>query len=96
MPQAVAGGMLMLALLPMPFGYYTLLRVVVCAAAIHGAGLARRRDLDGWLWTMLVLAALFNPIWPVHLGRSVWFVLDGVSIALFCAFLWATRTADPV
>jgi hypothetical protein len=83
--------MLVVALAPMPYGYYTLLRVVVCAAAIHGALLARTRALGNWAWTLLVLAALFNPVWPVHLGRSVWFAVDAVSAVLFAVFAWLTR-----
>jgi hypothetical protein len=33
-----------------------------------------------WLWIFAVLAALFNPIFPAPLDRSLWIVADWFSI----------------
>jgi hypothetical protein len=66
-----------------PYGYYIMLRWVVCGAAIAFV-------VCGWSlherWAVLVfapLAALFNPIVPVHLSRQIWRPIDVVAAVTF-------------
>jgi hypothetical protein len=73
--------MLFLALADLPYGYYTLLRILVCAVGAYGAYLAYSAGRHGWTWTFGAIAVLFNPIIPVYLGREVWAPIDvGVGI----------------
>jgi hypothetical protein len=79
-------GMLLLAVLPLPYGYYTLLRLVVCLASlIHAA--------FGWQYLKPVafisgfLAILFNPLIPIHLDKEVWLVID-IAAAIYQFIVW--------
>ena len=75
--------MLLLALADWPYGYYQLLRVVVCAVAVWGATLAHRMEKPGWTWLLGVLAVIFNPVFPVHLEREIWSIIDlGAAVVL--------------
>lgn len=72
-----------MALLPMPYGYYTLLRFMVCSAAGYLALRHHRiRGLDYWVVCFGVMAVLFNPFVKVNLGREIWVIVD-----LLCAVL---------
>src|SRR4029450_9918914 len=82
-PGVVTAAMLLLALGPWPYGYYTLLRLVACATA---AGFAFHGYAGGrmWaVWTFGFVALLFNPIVPVHLSRSAWRPINVVAAVLF-------------
>ncbi len=66
-----------------PYGYYTLLRVVVCAVAIFVAvqGYFWKRFWATWLFGFV--AVLFNPLVPVHLSRQIWQPVDLAAGAAF-------------
>ena len=72
----VAAGMLLLSLLPMPYGYYQLLRLAITAAALIGAFRAYQLTQQGWAIGLGVVALLFNPVFPVYLSRGMWAVVD--------------------
>jgi hypothetical protein len=76
-PQTVAGVMLLWALYPEnPYGYYVLLRWIVCPCFAFAAVQAFGQDKTNWVWILGVTAAIFNPLIPVHLSRELWAVLD--------------------
>lgn len=83
----IASAFLFIALVPdLPYGYFQILRWVVCGASCLGAFMAMEKDSKGWLWTMVGMAILFNPILPIRLGRETWQVLDLVGgIVFLCA-----------
>ncbi len=79
--------------LPLPYGYYMFVRVVVCVtsgllawATYHGA--ARYR-----LWVILLgaIALLFNPIAPAHMGKQAWVVTDLAAAAMLVLHLVYVR-----
>lgn len=59
---------------------YQLSRWGVCAAAVFGAVTLAGKP---WQWPLWALAVLFNPIAPIHFGRDVWQILDGVAALVF-------------
>lgn len=73
------------AVAPLPYGYYTLLRLVVAlgegflAWQVYQA----KRAANAGVMTFGLLALLFNPIVPVHLTREIWFFIDLGAAALF-------------
>jgi len=77
--------MLLGALGAWPYGYFTLLRWVVCAAAVFVAIQAYGWKRATWVWAFGLVAALFNPLAPVHLSREVWRPVDLATAALFVA-----------
>lgn len=65
------------------YGYYTLLRFVVCGVSAYGAYFAVELGKNGWAWTLGIIAILFNPLIPIHLDKDTWAVIDsGVAIVL--------------
>lgn len=72
-------------LFDMPFGYYTLLRVVLCLASAVGVAAARKRADPLWSWVYAALAVIYNPIFPLKLGsKSLWIGLNVLTLI----FVW--------
>ena len=65
-----------MALLPNPYGYYRLLRVVVCGVSIYLSLKAIEAKRRGLLVVLLTIAVLFNPVLPIYVDRETWEVLD--------------------
>lgn len=86
----VAAIMSAVALFPLPYGYYMLLRVVVCGAGIYCGvlGYSSNREISVALF---VVAAIFNPVFPVHLFRELWALLNLAAVALFGYYAWRVR-----
>ena len=80
--RIVASALLIWALSEHPYDYYTLLRFVVCGATAYGTYLAVRFRKIAWAWIFGVVAVLFNPIFPIHLERSTWAIIDVVIAVL--------------
>mgnify|MGYP000846523480 FL=1 len=81
---------LLICLLPLPYGYYTLVRF---AAMIVFGCMAFNFYREGKL-PLCVLAAslalLFQPIFKVALGRTMWNAVD-VLVAVALIVLWYTH-----
>ena len=84
--------LLILALLPFPYGYYVLLRLVVCgtAALLSYDEYRLRGRVSGWTMVLAGVALLFNPLIPVHLTREIWAPID-LGTALLVIFHWRRR-----
>ena len=78
---------LFVGVLPLPIGYYTLLRLVVTAAAAYIAYDTFQNDKQsGWIWVFGFVAILFNPLIPIYLDKEIWMVIDFVVAILFIAY----------
>jgi hypothetical protein len=77
----IAVFLLLVALLAMPFGYYTFLRITVTAISIYGAYCAWYLSLEKWAVIWGLVAILFNPLFPVYFTRQVWLFLDASAAA---------------
>lgn len=95
-PRLVAmavAAMSIIALLPLPYAYYMLLRVVVFGAAIYCGllGYKSNRELS---IALFVAAAVFNPLIPVHLFREAWAFLNLATAGLFGYYAWKIKPRD--
>lgn len=77
----VASAFLFIALANgLPYGYFTLLRFIVCAITAYLAYLAYEENNESfWVWIFGFIAVLFNPIFLIHLNREVWFPIDLIT-----------------
>lgn len=82
-PSLVAGTMLVGALTDWPYGYYQLLRLVVCGGAVCVAHSAFTWKKIWAVWLFGIIALLFNPLIPIHLSRELWKPIDVVCAILF-------------
>lgn len=81
----VAAVMLLLAMATLPYGYYQILRWVVCAASAYIAYTAYACGKVWATWVFGFVAILFNPILPIHLTKEIW-----RPINFICAVLYAS------
>jgi hypothetical protein len=65
-----------------PYGFYTLLRWICCAAFAYSAFAAHEKNRVPWVWIFGMLAMLFNPIVPLHFQRDTWQMIDWVTIGV--------------
>lgn len=74
--KLILAGLLFLCLLDMPYGYFQLVRFVSMAVFVYLAYDANTRDENGLVFVYIALALLFQPFFKVHLGRTLWNVVD--------------------
>jgi len=81
----IASGFLFVALFDgLPYGYFTLLRFVVCAVGAYIAYKTYEKDNESLLvWLFGGIAILFNPIIPIYFTREVWWVIDLIVGGVF-------------
>jgi uncharacterized membrane protein YesL len=87
--------MLLLALFSgWPYGYYTLLRLVVFVTSCLIAIAAYRMQQQGWVVGIGIIALLFNPFIPVHLDKSTWRILDFIVAFIFAILLFRIKAKE--
>jgi len=76
-----------------PYGFYQLMRVVVCVSSVYLLFESKRIGKSFWSWTMGGIALLFNPIIPVHMRRSDWQPIDFLTamVVLVSAYFLKRR-----
>ena len=74
--------MLFIALEDNPYGYYQILRWVVCGVAGYSAYLAHINNRIAWTWIFGITAILYNPISTIHLARDTWKVLNAITVVV--------------
>lgn len=79
-----------------PYAYYEVLRVATCAVAAFGVWWAAREEAGGWVWLLVTIGVIFNPLIPVRLGRAAWIVIDlGTAVVLLVSLLALPRRRTP-
>jgi len=79
MPKAVifiAAGMLFVGVLPLPYGYYMLLRFVACGVFAWAAFITYEKNEEVLPWVFGILAIVFNPLIKIHFPKELWAVVD--------------------
>jgi len=78
-------GILLLIAIPswLPYGFYTFLRLIICAASLYIAYTFYKSKLNGWMLVFGSIALLFNPIIPIYLNKKSWIVIDFTGMILF-------------
>lgn len=87
----IVAAMLLLAVAPLPYGYYTLLRIVVTGALAWGAFVAYFDSRLVLPWVLGLGALLFNPFIPVHLDKEIWMVIDPLTAVAVLITWWVLR-----
>lgn len=78
----IMAGMLFIGAAPLPYGYYTLLRLLACGFFIWAAIINHQEQGKVLPWVFGFLAVLFNPIIKIYLPKEFWMVID-ISAAIF-------------
>lgn len=79
----VLGLLLFIAIFPLPYGYYTFLRLIVFVFSLFLAYQLREKNCSNWIIFLIFMAILFNPLIPVYLSKEIWVLIDLFSATLF-------------
>ena len=82
----IATVLFLIGLARMPYGYYTFLRLAVCAMAVYNAVLYVKssRRVNPAVVVFGVLALFYNPIIPVWLGdKGIWTIVNAITAIIF-------------
>jgi len=95
-PSAIASALLLVALLPIrQYGYFVLLRWVVCAASVWLCITAYGKGRQWLLFIGIPLAILFNPLVPIPLRRQTWQPIDLIAAVVLFGFSWFAWAKQP-
>ncbi len=83
----IPAAVLFIGIFPMPIVYYTLLKLVVTAAAAYATYEAFQMDEEsGWMDIWVIGAVLFNPFAPFYFIKAMWMIIDFATAILFIVF----------
>ena len=78
---------LLICLFDMPYGYYQLVRFVAMIVFGVNTFVYVAKEDSRLMITMGALAILFQPLFPITLGKMIWNIVD-VIVAIFLLYLW--------
>lgn len=91
-PFLLVSGLLVTALLPLPYGYYSLLRVAVIACCWYGITSAPQYSNHYFRWALFIpLMWLFG---VAELPREQWAPIDLAVAVVFCVIAGVYRISD--
>ncbi|MGK2849102.1 MAG: DUF6804 family protein [Minisyncoccota bacterium] len=77
----------------LPYGYFTLLRFIVCIVGVYLAYKIYEDNKKSLLvWVFGFIAILFNPIIVIQLQREQWWVIDLVVGIFFVLSIFLVKT----
>ena len=77
-----------------PYGFYTLLRWIVCATAAYTAYICTTMKRIPWAWVLAVIALLFNPFIPPRIERATWIYIDVATGIILLASIFVVRESS--
>jgi hypothetical protein len=78
-----------------PYSFYTLLRWICCPVFAYSAFTAHEKNRVLWVWIFGVLAALYNPIFRVHLDRTTWVGVNCFTVGVIAVAGIAFKKSAP-
>ncbi len=77
--------MLIIGAAPLPYGYYTLMKLVACCVYAWGVVVAYKNQFGILPWLCAIGVITFNPLIPIYMPREAWMFID-ISAGLFLFF----------
>lgn len=90
----ILAAMLLLCLAPMPYGYFNLVRFVMMVACGWMAYQYYQRNKTVATWVFGILAMLFQPMYKIALGRTVWNIVDVIVAIFFIVMFFFERKRE--
>lgn len=75
----VVAGVMVMAILPLPYGFYSLIRLIatITFGILSYCSWRKGYQILPWLYGLGLL--LFNPVFPIYLDKEIWIGLDVLS-----------------
>jgi len=93
-PAVIIAFLLLIAVLPLPYGYYIFLRWITCGMAIFTAYIAYQWEAKWAVWVFVPIAILFNPVVPIHLDKETWVIIDIIVAIIFLVSMFKVRVKE--
>jgi hypothetical protein len=74
---------LILSIFNMPYGYYTLLRLIVTVGSVAYCVQFLEKKNMNMVYLFGFIAILFNPLIPVYLNKETWLIIDLIVGGIF-------------
>lgn len=88
----IAAVLLFIALLNLPIGFYTFMRIGVTIVSILLIKQEIGKGINTWVILFGIITITFNPILPIYLGsKSSWIPIDAISGIIFLAYLFTNK-----
>lgn len=88
----ITAAIVAIAVLPLPYGYYTFTRIVICGFCGYLAYLSwTEQKSEAWTGLFGLTALIFNPLIPIHMTRASWFWVDLGTAVFIAAHLFIVR-----
>jgi len=75
----------------LPYGYYALLRLVVCGTGAYIAFFSYQKQKKNIMYAAGFIAVLYNPFIPIHLSRETWVIINFVTAVFLAISIFALR-----
>ena len=73
------------------YDYFTFLRYATTGVALWSSFVASKNEKIYWIWAMVGVAILFNPIIPIHFDRRIWRLIDLLTAMIFGISIFTLR-----
>lgn len=84
--QLVGAIVLMLCIFPMPYGFYTIIRVIITIISVYLAYTYQKQAKRELAISFITIAFIFQPFIKLVLGREIWLILD-ILVAVYLLVL---------
>jgi len=93
----LVASLLFVAVVQLPIGYYTFLRITVTlVATLILAHQWRIKGLSVWVILFGAIAILFNPVQPIYLhNKTIWTVIDVVTGLIYLGYAFIANRSSP-
>ena len=86
--------LLLIAIAPMPYGYYQFLRITITVVTgIYAYDLYQKKQ-NNWLVAFVAIVILYNPIIVIHFEKAIWKPINIVTAVFFGVFALVKKHKD--
>ena len=86
--------LLLIAIAPMPYGYYQFLRITITVVTGINAYDLYQKKQNNWLVAFVAIVILYNPIIVIHFEKAIWKPINIVTAVFFGVFTLVKKHKD--
>lgn len=90
----VACALLLIAVMPMPYGYYQFLRIAITLVVSINAFELYNKNKSTLLVMFVSIIILYNPIIPVHLSKETWMPINLLTAVFLGVFAFVHKNKE--
>jgi len=79
----ITSALLLIAVAPMPYGYYQFIRIAITLVASINAFELYNKNKSTLLIVFVLISILYNPIIPIHFSKETWMPINLITAVFF-------------